>query len=94
MKNFLFDLNNFLNDQSTLTGKDLQNYINSTSVIKLPEVQFDHCKGSDPSKRGYTCSLWTLFHSMTVKQALLAEQNQCKCAVINKQINIFLLTII
>lgn len=78
MNNFLFDLNNFLKDQSTLTSKEFQTYINSTSIIKLPEIQFNHCKGSDPSKRGYTCSLWTLFHSMTVKQALLAEKNQCK----------------
>ena len=46
-------------------------------VIKLPAIKFEHCNGSDPSKRGYPCSLWVLFHGMSVKQALLAEQNQC-----------------
>ncbi len=32
MKNFLYDLTNFINDRTTITGKELQNYINSTSV--------------------------------------------------------------
>jgi hypothetical protein len=32
MKNFLYDLTNFMNDRTTVTGKELQNYINSTSV--------------------------------------------------------------
>ncbi|CAF1215251.1 unnamed protein product [Adineta steineri] len=44
-------------------------------IIKLPQLKFDHCNGSDSSKRGYPCTLWVLFHSMTVKQAILAEQN-------------------
>lgn len=35
MKNFLFDLINFMNDRTTLSSKELQNYINSTSVILL-----------------------------------------------------------
>lgn len=81
MEHFLRDLNNFLNGQTTMTSKDFQNYLNTTSTIKLPEVQFDHCKGSDGTKRGYTCTLWVLFHSMTVKQAILAEQNQLSSTV-------------
>ncbi|CAF1263111.1 unnamed protein product [Adineta ricciae] len=76
IKTFLYDLINFMNDRTTLTSKELQNYINSTSIIKLPDIKFDHCNGSDPTKRGYTCGLWLLFHSMTVKQALLAEDNK------------------
>ncbi len=46
--------------------------------IKLPELKFNHCNGSDSSKRGYPCTLWVLFHSLTVKQAILNEQNKCK----------------
>ncbi|CAF4768826.1 unnamed protein product [Rotaria sp. Silwood1] len=75
MHNFLSDLIKFMNNRTTLSSNELKNYIDSTSVIKLPEVKFDHCNGSDTSKRGYTCSLWLLFHSMTVKQAILHEQN-------------------
>jgi hypothetical protein len=41
-------------------------------------MQFDHCNASEPSKRGYPCALWVLFHSLTVKQASLADQNQRK----------------
>ncbi|CAF1174769.1 unnamed protein product [Rotaria sordida] len=76
VKNFLYDLNTFLKNRTTLTSTELQNYINSTSTIKLPELKFDHCNGSDSTKRGYPCTLWILFHSMTIKQAQLAEQNK------------------
>ncbi|UJR13479.1 hypothetical protein I4U23_000493 [Adineta vaga] len=75
MKDFLYDLNEFLKNQTELSSKDFQNYVNSTSTIKLPSLKFDHCYASDSSRRGYPCTLWILFHSMTVKQARLAEQN-------------------
>ncbi|CAF1192510.1 unnamed protein product [Adineta steineri] len=75
MKNFLFNLNEFVKNYTTLSPTEYQTYINSTSIIKLPQLKFDHCNGSDSSKRGYPCTLWVLFHSMTVKQAILAEQN-------------------
>ncbi|CAF3693878.1 unnamed protein product [Rotaria sp. Silwood1] len=77
LQNFLYDLNIFLNNRTTLTSIELQNYINSTSIIKLPELKFDHCNGSDSTKRGYPCTLWVLFHSMTIKQVQLDEQNKC-----------------
>ncbi|CAF1145308.1 unnamed protein product [Rotaria sp. Silwood1] len=76
LQNFLYDLNIFLNNRTTLTSIELQNYINSTSIIKLPELKFDHCNGSDSTKRGYPCTLWVLFHSMTIKQVQLDEQNK------------------
>ncbi|CAF1153829.1 unnamed protein product [Adineta steineri] len=76
VKNFLHGLIEFMNSRPTLSSKELQSYINLTSSISLPKIEFNHCNGSDPSKRGYTCSLWLLFHSMTVKQAILAEENK------------------
>ncbi|UJR33827.1 hypothetical protein I4U23_021251 [Adineta vaga] len=76
MKTFLYDLISFMNGRTTLSGKELQEYINSTSAVKLPEIKFDHCLGSDSTKRGYTCGLWVLFHSLTVKQALLADDKK------------------
>ncbi|CAF1218213.1 unnamed protein product [Rotaria sordida] len=76
VKNFLHYLNEFMKNRNTLSSMELQNYVNSTSTIKLPDLKLNHCNGSDTTKRGYPCTLWTLFHSMTVKQALLAEQNK------------------
>uniref|UniRef100_A0A7E4VGU2 Sulfhydryl oxidase n=1 Tax=Panagrellus redivivus TaxID=6233 RepID=A0A7E4VGU2_PANRE len=29
-------------------------------------ADWDHCKGSTPQYRGYTCGLWTTFHALTV----------------------------
>uniref|UniRef100_A0A915D4D0 Sulfhydryl oxidase n=1 Tax=Ditylenchus dipsaci TaxID=166011 RepID=A0A915D4D0_9BILA len=29
-------------------------------------VDWEHCKGSSPQFRGYTCGLWTTFHALTV----------------------------
>lgn len=41
------------------------------SGIFLPKkVQWVGCQGSRPELRGYTCSLWKLFHTLTVQAAL------------------------
>ncbi|CAJ0573389.1 unnamed protein product, partial [Mesorhabditis spiculigera] len=29
-------------------------------------AEWDHCKGSTPQFRGYTCGLWTTFHTLTI----------------------------
>ncbi|KHN70952.1 Sulfhydryl oxidase 2 [Toxocara canis] len=29
--------------------------------------EWEHCKGSNPQFRGYTCGLWTTFHALTVQ---------------------------
>ncbi|VDK54403.1 unnamed protein product [Anisakis simplex] len=31
---------------------------------------WEHCKGSDPKFRGYTCGLWTTFHTLTIQSFL------------------------
>ena len=31
-------------------------------------TEWVHCKGSTPNFRGFPCSLWTLFHTLTVRQ--------------------------
>lgn len=28
--------------------------------------EWEHCRGTTPQFRGYTCGLWTLFHAVTV----------------------------
>ena len=43
--------------------------MNKKPTANLPnEVEWRHCQGSDPKYRGYPCSLWTLFHALTVSQ--------------------------
>lgn len=41
----------------------------------LPEMKdFIGCKGSEPRYRGYPCSLWTLFHTLTVQAYITDEK--------------------
>lgn len=41
----------------------------------LPEmVEYQSCAGSDPKYRGYPCSLWTLFHTLTVNEYLMNKK--------------------
>ncbi|KAI1232190.1 hypothetical protein IHE44_0007255, partial [Lamprotornis superbus] len=50
---------------------DLVNNKMRISGIFLPrKVQWVGCQGSRPELRGYSCSLWKLFHTLTVQAAL------------------------
>lgn len=41
----------------------------------LPDVaNYKSCAGSDPRYRGYPCSLWTLFHTLTVNEYLMNKE--------------------
>ncbi|VDN21392.1 unnamed protein product [Gongylonema pulchrum] len=31
------------------------------------QADWEHCAGSNPQFRGYTCGLWTTFHALTVQ---------------------------
>lgn len=47
----------------------------------LPDtIEWYHCRGSKPEFRGYPCSLWTLFHVLTVAQLNqeYSKSNPCK----------------
>lgn len=43
----------------------------NTAAAYLPDnlVEYKFCAGSSPQYRGYPCSLWVLFHTLTVAQA-------------------------
>ena len=50
----------------------------------LPEqVEWKHCLGTEVKYRGYPCSLWSLFHVLTVSQVELenAKANPCKASM-------------
>lgn len=41
-----------------------------SGIFLTKKVQWVGCQGSRPELRGYTCSLWKLFHTLTVQAAL------------------------
>ncbi|XP_030063477.1 sulfhydryl oxidase 2 [Microcaecilia unicolor] len=44
-----------------------------SGIFLTNRIHWVGCKGSRPELRGYTCSLWKLFHSLTVQAALRPE---------------------
>ncbi|CAF0892240.1 unnamed protein product, partial [Didymodactylos carnosus] len=75
VKKFISNLNDFTKNTDRLNASELTKYINNSNV-KLPGINYKHCNGSSPAYRGYTCGLWTLFHAMTVKQAVQFENTK------------------
>lgn len=61
-----------VNEQSSgLTGDKFREIINmktSDAYLVNDDGQYEHCAGSAPRYRGYPCSLWLLFHTLTVSQ--------------------------
>ncbi|XP_067632342.1 sulfhydryl oxidase 1 [Eurosta solidaginis] len=64
-------LNEFvLNANGTLSGANIQNELeklNKTLGPIFSSNNFVGCVASQQNKRGYTCSLWTLFHYLTIQ---------------------------
>ena len=52
---------------SKVAGSNSDNFL-LTNICgnHAPIKEYRSCKGSKPYSRGYTCGLWTLFHSLTV----------------------------
>uniref|UniRef100_A0A8C5UHL2 Sulfhydryl oxidase n=1 Tax=Malurus cyaneus samueli TaxID=2593467 RepID=A0A8C5UHL2_9PASS len=53
-----------------------------SGIFLTKKVQWVGCQGSRPELRGYSCSLWKLFHTLTVQAALRpkALQNTGDCS--------------
>jgi len=56
--------------QGIVSSKDWQNQFESIERVyghPFPvNATWQHCAGSSPEYRGYTCGLWTTFHTLTV----------------------------
>ncbi|KAM8796558.1 sulfhydryl oxidase 2 [Eudromia elegans] len=48
----------------------VNNKMRISGIFLTKRVQWVGCQGSRPELRGYTCSLWKLFHTLTVQAAL------------------------
>ncbi|KAJ8277767.1 hypothetical protein GJAV_G00079640 [Gymnothorax javanicus] len=73
VKNLLQSVDTWLTERgdSDLLFSSLQNMLDNTGQIPdavLPEgVRWVGCQGSQPHFRGFPCSMWTLFHVLTVQ---------------------------
>lgn len=58
-----------------ITGSDFKKMVrnNGNQFENVPR-QWVACKGTDSTYRGYPCGLWTLFHTMTVRELVALQQ--------------------
>ncbi|CAF2495206.1 unnamed protein product [Rotaria sp. Silwood2] len=57
-----------------LTGKQFRELADTNtpdSYLPNNQVRYEYCAGSSPQYRGYPCTLWALFHALTVSQVQL-----------------------
>ena len=75
MRNFLVSLREWpvLMRYNAISHTEYKRKVNELSQFYQPFAATPHdwkgCAGSDPRFRGYPCSLWTLFHTLTVNAA-------------------------
>lgn len=72
-KCLLKQLRHYVNSTDKANGTDIAHKVKETEEqntdIFLGPPQWLGCRGSTPTKRGYPCGLWKLFHYMTVNAA-------------------------
>jgi thiol oxidase len=73
MRTFVKYLNEWLAKTKANTDVDIEDMMATMKIYEdyyhFPEMkQWKACAGSDAKYRGYPCSLWTLFHTLTVSE--------------------------
>lgn len=73
LKAYLVDLRDNISTRSEWGGSDLYDLVKRLETVHepvySPDLEYVACKGSEQQYRGYTCGLWTLFHTLTVNAA-------------------------
>ncbi|XP_050683045.1 sulfhydryl oxidase 1-like isoform X1 [Leptidea sinapis] len=73
LKEYLTDLHSTLSSKNEWSGNDIHKMVKGLASLHSPifsdELDYIGCRGSQPQYRGYTCGLWTLFHTLTVNAA-------------------------
>lgn len=67
--NFMANLKNYLDASKNLTGETFERdllSLESENAILPGQQLWKACQGSSPKYRGYPCSLWTTFHTLTI----------------------------
>ena len=68
------ELKTFLKGKASVGGAEIQRHLETAKHQLPPRRPWHGCKGSKPGFRGYTCGLWSLFHTVTV-QAHATEES-------------------
>lgn len=73
LREYLADLRNTIASQTSWDGAVLYDTVKrleeAHAPVYLSNLEYIGCRGSLPKYRGYTCGLWTLFHTLTVNAA-------------------------
>ncbi|XP_054835709.1 sulfhydryl oxidase 1 [Eublepharis macularius] len=76
--NYLRNLDRWLGPRTNVSQSEWEEALRNKKeepYARLPETPtWVGCQGSKPEFRGYPCSLWTLFHLLTVQEALLSPR--------------------
>ncbi|XP_054720800.1 sulfhydryl oxidase 1-like [Uloborus diversus] len=70
MRTYLSKLHKSVENKKNMTGEEFTSEMEQIQddLAYLPKMEeYVFCKGSNPKYRGYPCSLWTLFHTLTVQ---------------------------
>lgn len=75
LKEYLFELHETLSENTEWNGGDVYEMVKRLETAHAPvytsNSEYIACKGSQQKFRGYTCGLWTLYHTLTVNAATL-----------------------
>uniref|UniRef100_A0A2A4JRH9 Sulfhydryl oxidase n=1 Tax=Heliothis virescens TaxID=7102 RepID=A0A2A4JRH9_HELVI len=73
LKEYMTELHATLSTKDTWAGSEVFDLVKRLETVHAPvyttNLEYVRCKGSQPKFRGYTCGLWTLFHTLTVNAA-------------------------
>ncbi|OQV25321.1 Sulfhydryl oxidase 2 [Hypsibius exemplaris] len=51
-----------------ITGAEVTRLLRASNLnVDSGAIEWDHCKGSVPDRRGYPCGLWQIIHTMSVR---------------------------
>lgn len=73
LRDYIIDLHTTLGSKQEWSGSEIYETVKRLEITHAPvytsELEYIGCKGSQPQYRGYTCGLWTLFHTLTANAA-------------------------
>ncbi|XP_063795869.1 sulfhydryl oxidase 1 [Pseudophryne corroboree] len=82
LSTLLGNIHNWLTEQSEdiVSYKDFADVVNNKNQVQnavlAPHVNYVGCQGSKPEYRGFPCTVWTLFHLLTVRAAEMESDNE------------------
>lgn len=73
LKEYIAELRTTLSTKISWSGSEVYELVKRLETVHAPvyttNLEYVRCKGSQPKFRGYSCGLWTLFHTLTVNAA-------------------------